>query len=82
MVSRIIVTLTNGLVLSDLAPLSPAKKLLSTKPFVFATSIWLHGKVLVDGSKAPFEVRIDEPNGTDDPREKVAEVRFRHTSPE
>jgi hypothetical protein len=40
------------------APLRAARKSLSTKPFGFATSIWLHGKVLVNGTKAPFELRI------------------------
>jgi hypothetical protein len=79
-VSGIVVTLANGQELSTLPPLRVAKKLLSTKPFVFATSIWLHGTVLVDGSKAPFEVRIDDPYGTGYPQEKVALVRFRSTT--
>jgi hypothetical protein len=72
----IVVTLANGHELRETPPLRAARKSLSTKPFVFATSIWLHGKVLVDGTKAPFEVRIDDPSGTGDPREEVAQLRF------
>jgi hypothetical protein len=76
-VSRIVVTLTNGQELSDSPPLRPARKLLSTKPFVFATSIWLRGRVLVEGGKASFEARIDEPYGTGGPQGNLAQLRFR-----
>jgi hypothetical protein len=60
-----------------LPPLRAAKKLLSTKPFVFEISIWLHGTVLVDGSKEHFEARLDAPDGTGSPHERLAQVRFR-----
>jgi hypothetical protein len=76
-VTEIGVTLANGQELSQSPPLRPAGKLLSTKPFVFATSIWLHGKVLVEGGKALFEARLDEPYGTGEPQKPLAEVRFR-----
>lgn len=76
-VSSIVVTLTNGQELSASPPLRPAGKLLSTKPFVFATSIWLNGRVLVEGAKAPFEARLDDPYAAGEPGNRLAELRFR-----
>jgi hypothetical protein len=71
-VKRIIVTLANGSRLSSEPPLRPAASMLSTKPFVFATSIWLNGTGDANGSPATFALRLDEPSGNG----TVAHVRF------
>jgi hypothetical protein len=75
-VATIVVTLADGDSLRLAPPLRLAATQLTKQPFVFATSIWLHGTMTAEGRESGFDLRIDAPEAEGPASQQLSELRF------